>query len=525
MSTIFKPTSFQTEIFQYVLFERGNAVIEAVAGSGKTTTILKVIEKIKGRSKLKIVFVAFNKHIAEELKTKLPSTIQSVTLHGIGLSWVRRANKGQEPKIDQYGIRTRKLIQELSVSENWFDYSSSILSEKEIKDEISIYCKSLNDLIRLCKLNMSTTQNAIQETALKHGFNEFGRKDFERVALYFKRIIERQDLTNLTFEDMIFYPAIGIVPVTKFDFVFIDECQDLNKAQQACINRMLRDTGRFIAVGDPYQAIYGFTGADSSSFEEFKGRPNTKLLPLSECFRCGKEIVNFARTLVPHIEFRNDSPQGIIRYGSYKEVTSGDYVLCRLNAPLVNLCLDYIREGINAKILGSKIGEDLVVLVQSQLVESKQSLLLNLTKMIHKLKNSLIASGLDEDDVVLNARYTQLNDQITTIRVIAERCSNSREIIARIKSIFDSATNGIVLSSIHKAKGLEADRVFILADALMPLRKAVSDWEKRQETNLIYVAYTRAKKELIFINDYYEEYLTTNINIQKSLRLENYLGY
>jgi len=177
-----------------------------------------------------------------------------------------------------------------------------------------------------------------------------------------------------------------------------------------------------------------------------------------------------------------------------------------------------------AKIRGSKIGVDLVNLVKSQNIEGRQELLQRLDQQLDNLRKSLIRSGLNEGDINNNARYVQLDEQVLTIKVIAERCATASEIINRVDKIFGKSSEGITLSSIHKAKGLEADRVFILGDALMPMSKATTDTEKQQENNLIYVAYTRAKRELIFINDYTEEYLTTKVNLQKSERLEDFLG-
>ena len=74
--------------------------------------------------------------------------------------------------------------------------------------------------------------------------------------------------------------------------------------------------------------------------------------------------------------------------------------------------------------------------------------------------------------------------------------------ISKIDALFSDSTSGIVLSTVHKAKGLEADTVHILNPELMPSRWAKKEWEREQESNLIYVAYTRAKQKLSFISDY-----------------------
>lgn len=519
----FKPTSYQIEIFKFIHFEKGNAVVEAVAGSGKTTTIVEAIKGLPGRSKRKIVFVAFNKHIADELKKKLPSTVKSTTMHAMGLSWIIRARNGTMPEIDIYGKSVRKGLRDLILAIEGPELKEQLELDKSFAKSFSQYCRILSELVKLCKLNLAMTKESIGQLSCKHGFNELRENDFYLVERYLANVTERPDINNITFEDMVFYPAVGVVNVTKFDLIFIDECQDLNKAQQACVIKMLDDGGRFIAVGDPYQAIYGFAGADHLSFEEFSNKPNTIRLPLSECFRCAKDIVRFAKEIVPTIEYRNTSGDGRVRYGSYKEIRGDDYVLCRLNSLLVSLCLDLIRDGNNAKILGGRIGEELISLVEGQEATDMGKLVLKLDDELGHLKNVLLKSGLEEEDIANNSRYSELAEQVLTIRVISEHCNNVDELITRIESIFDRSKPGITLASIHKAKGLEARRVFILGDALMPLKKATLDWQVRQELNLIYVAYTRAQEELIFINDY-DDHVTQTANISRSLRLEEFLG-
>ena len=519
----FKPTNYQIEIFKFIHFEKGNAVVEAVAGSGKTTTIVEAIKNLPGRSKRKIVFVAFNKHIAEELTKRLPTTVRSTTMHAMGLSWIRRARNGAKPEIDFYGKLVRKGLRDLILAGAGPELKEQLELDKSFAKSFSQYCRTLSELVRLCKLNLAMTKESISQVSFKYGFSELQENEFLLIEKYLANVIQHPDLSNITFEDMVFFPAVGIVNVTKFDLIFIDECQDLNKAQQTCVSKMLDDGGRFIAVGDPYQAIYGFAGADNLSFEEFSNKPNTIRLPLSECFRCAKDIVRFAKEIVPSIEYRHTSRDGYVRYGSYKEIRGDDYVLCRLNSLLVSLCLDLIRDGSNAKILGSGVGEELISLVQSQEATDILQLILKLDGELGHLKNVLLKSGLEESDIGSNNRYSELVEQVITIKVISEHCSHVDELIKRIESIFDPTKPGITLASIHKAKGLEARRVFILGDALMPLKKATLDWQVKQEFNLIYVAYTRAQEELIFINDY-DDHVTNTANISRSLRLEEFLG-
>jgi superfamily I DNA/RNA helicase len=82
---------------------------------------------------------------------------------------------------------------------------------------------------------------------------------------------------------------------------------------------------------------------------------------------------------------------------------------------------------------------------------------------------------------------------------LSEGCTTIRELQDKIDAIFSDDAEGVVFSSIHKAKGLEAERVFILHPELMPHPMAKQDWEQVQERNIEYVAITRTLSELIYV--------------------------
>ena len=97
-----------------------------------------------------------------------------------------------------------------------------------------------------------------------------------------------------------------------------------------------------------------------------------------------------------------------------------------------------------------------------------------------------------------------MSDKIRAIKVIAKDLKTTDAVINRIEAIFkDDQKDGICLSTIHKAKGLESDRVFIIRPDKMFLPHCMRvAWMAEQEYNLAYVAYTRAKKFLGFVTDF-----------------------
>jgi superfamily I DNA/RNA helicase len=93
-----------------------------------------------------------------------------------------------------------------------------------------------------------------------------------------------------------------------------------------------------------------------------------------------------------------------------------------------------------------------------------------------------------------------LNDQVETIVALAEGADTIADINKRIATIFADNVTGVTLSSVHRAKGTEADSVYIIRPDLMPHPMAKTAWQREQEMNLKYVAITRAKRLLTIVN-------------------------
>jgi superfamily I DNA/RNA helicase len=192
-------------------------------------------------------------------------------------------------------------------------------------------------------------------------------------------------------------------------------------------------------------------------------------------------------------------------------------VLCRNTAPLVELYMSYLRANKKAYIVGKDIGSNLIELIESTKQEYLGKTLLTdgvFTRLYERLFEErglmITKNGLDEKDATLSDPIMRFYDSIQSLEVLSEGLDRSSELIEKIKAIFvdNDKRDGIRLSTIHKAKGLEADNVFILCPSLMPSRLARQKWEIIAEFNLMYVAYTRAKKKLAFMDE--TQFLSVN---------------
>jgi superfamily I DNA/RNA helicase len=269
---------------------------------------------------------------------------------------------------------------------------------------------------------------------------------------------------------------------------------------------------RLVAVGDENQSIYSFSGADPESFNVLKSLPNTECLPLSISYRCPKNVVEFAQKLVPSIEYNKDNKTlGEIKYDvSLSDVEDGDMILCRNNAPLVQIYTEFLKLGKKAFIRGKDIGANLKTLVKSIKQEKvnadcrEDGLFVRLYDDLFVTRNNIMQrSSVDAKAAMTSPIIESKLDMIKTLEILSEGVNTTDELIAKIDEIFPKKDKkeGIALSTVHKAKGLEAENVYIACNSLMPSASAKKDWEIRQEHNLIYVAYTRAKNILGFIDE------------------------
>jgi len=491
----FKPTREQQLFFNEIKNGFGNILIEAFAGCAKTTTAIESLKYIPdGKSKL---FLAFNTHIKDELKEKLPKEIKTQTLHGIGYGSIIR--KYKEVDFDEFKID--KIINKKKGK--WY-----LHNEFSSEDEINDYLKSIKRLVGLCKVTLTTKKRFVPFLCDRYNIKYSSDKDIKRVFMVLEESMN--DIKTIDYNDMVFLPAIDnklfLIP---YDYVYVDEIQDLNRAQQMMIDKMVKKDrktgkriGRLILIGDKNQSIYSFTGINDKTFDWYRELPNTKKLSLSTTFRCAKNIVKHAQQYVPDIKALDTAIDGVVREGDVlKEAQSGDFILCRTTMPLVKLFFQFLIKEKKVTIKGAEIGDSLIDMIgDAKTVDQLKSIW---DEKLNIYKSNLLSKGIIniEDD----STYTALEDKVLTLLFIGKISKDINDLKLKIQHIFTDKVEGIILSTVHKSKGLESDRVFIVRPDLLPMKKVQKAWEVQQEKNLAYVAITREKKELIYDNNWTDE--------------------
>ena len=494
----FTPNPYQEKIFDFIVHGNGNAVISAKAGSGKTSTCVTAIKLIKPKNK--VMFLAFNKSIAEELSQKLKDypNVEVRTSHGLGFAIIRKNVEG-EVELDEFKYRryVKSNISELTT-----------IDVTLTKNQLYNYIESICALVDFARFNLAQTAEEVKSLAVKYDVPIF----FDECDVVIK-VLEwgKTELNSIDYTDMVWLPVELSMNARFFqkDFIFIDECQDQSLMSIELFLKCFKRGTRFIAMGDEDQCINTFCGSSEEAFQYMKDYPKTTQFDLPICYRCPKTVVELAKTLVPDIKCREDAPKGdIIEKCWTSSLQSGDMVLCRSKAPLLKVYTKLLRKGIQCYIKGQDIGTNLKKLIEEVDIEElntnlkSDGVFVRLYDNLFEIRNKLMESkGLDYQDATLTNYITNRYDMIKALTVLAENYTTKTELLSHIDEIFDETREGVILSTIHKAKGLEADNVYILCNSSMPSSLAKKEWEKNAEQNLIYVAYTRAKKKLGFISE------------------------
>ena len=494
-------SNYQLAIIDFIKNGQGNLVVEAAAGAGKTYTLIKCVEEIPGDKS--VLLTAFNTDIANVLKRKAKDfyNVNVATLHSLGRQMLQRNFPKSPLTLDEFKYKSYLNTNIKSLS--------SINTYSLSRSEYARYMNNSEAYINFGRAYLCQTVKDLDFIEERYDIDTIA--DEKEIALdileYGKNNIDQIDYTDMIWlPNVLFCKPIGM----QYDWIILDEAQDLSVCQREIILKCRKINTRMCFFGDAEQSLYSFASSDPESFKRLKEIPNTKSLPLSISYRCAKNIVDFAQKIVPSIECNNDGREGEIKYEvPLSEIKDGDMVLCRNNAPLMQVYVSFIKQGKKCFIRGKDIGLNLKNMIKRTGINvlnkslQEDGVFARLYDSLFDIINELIGKyHITYSDAVESSMVANRLDMIKALEILSDDINTSEELIEKINNIFsDRKKGGISLSTVHKAKGLEADNVYIACRHLMPSTMAKKDWEIRQEYNLMYVAYTRAKNILGFIDD------------------------
>lgn len=493
------PSLQQLGFYDWVRSGSGSCILEAVAGAGKTTTLIHALGMMMGTK----FFGAFNKKIADEIAARagMQMGLTVSTMHAAGMrAWKKVADK----YVKVEGSKVRDIFR----AEVGRINPMHMIFEGPVVQLVSLAKQSGIGIT--CETHFAP---AWDEIILHHNIEVFDERTGQdnyatilEIAMHVFDVSLKTCMKIIDYDDMIFAPLYFDVKFDQYDWVLIDEAQDTNAVRRMMALHMLAPGGRLVAVGDRHQAIYGFTGADSDALDLIGNAVSAIKLPLTITFRCPKKVVEYAQRWVKHIEADKTAPEGSVRTSVIEKLVEearvGDAVLCRFNAPLIKHVYAFIAKGIPARVEGREIGGGLKLLANRFKAATMDQLT---TKLTAYYEREMAKMEVKEN----HKGMENLTDKFECLKIIIERVTlkglvtkpPQTAIIAEIDEIFganaDEAKPVVLFSSIHKAKGREWMRVIWLTTGPSPFAKM--DWEKQQEDNLCYVAVSRSMDELIMI--------------------------
>lgn len=511
-----RANAYQAAVLDFVRRSGGHGVVEATAGSGKTTTLVMVAGTLVaelGTPPGDVAFLAFNRSAAAELRRRLPAGVEALTLHALGRRVLLAAGHGADVAEDKY----LRLAADLPAA----PHTRPALAE----------------LARFARLELSALAEGREAAALaeRYGVELPGPPDAVTAAL--ARLLELgASSALLDFTDLLYLPVRLALPVPRFAVVCVDEAQDLSRLALAFVERLVAAGARALFVGDPHQAIYAFAGADARSLPRIERLTRAERLPLSVSFRCPTRHVALARRFSPEMLPAPGAVPGTVRFSDVarlpREAAPGDLVLARTNGPLLDLALAVASAGRPVAVLGDELLPGCVELAE-RLARDGQ------------LERAAVAAALEAERQRLEAEHVTslalpgLLDAVrqrhaaVALALIAARSGLLPDVLAALRRLFpagDTVLDGpgrVLLATVHKAKGREAERVFLLApeelgvgtyhggppreghadaadtDAAAsdadPLTRSRGADDDAAEANVLFVALTRAKRELVLV--------------------------
>lgn len=487
-----------------------NIALTAVAGSGKTSSLVQAAKGLDPDEKT--IALAFNKIIATELSERMPKYVHCTTFNSLGhRAW-------------QSYVGAKRL----TVTSN--KIGNIVKMRCRAEPDLWDYWIGISDVLQRAKRNGLVPANAqgqfvsyVQDTesAWVEYMQACGLSPKELGGIPSAQDMF-EDMLNtsinqafdgeIDFDDQIYLSACYRTKLPKYDNILTDEVQDLNYLQFQLIEKMMDDSTRLIISGDEKQGIYSFRGASTTLMREMTEKHQCIKMPLTVSFRCPKAVIKVAQRYVPEIRHADNADEGEVRAlldWSPETIEPKATILCRNVAPLVRCTYRLIGNGRPAIMLGRDIGRSLGSLVKKIIAPAKEISTVDFMDALEdwRLNEIQIARAKGKPDW-----EESVNDKADSLYAIQRYtgAENTEELQRGIGQIFsDDAEGRILLSTIHRAKGREFDTVYLLDEWRIPSKYAKEDAKDnpdsvlmQQEMNLMYVAVTRARKKLLYIDSH-----------------------
>jgi superfamily I DNA/RNA helicase len=558
----------QQVICQELASGAGNIAVPSVAGSGKTELILHAIsDYYQAFPQHTVLFLAFQKKIGDALLSRVPPSVGDVrTVHGVGFGFPARDSKnsqahraysimgdpawGQGRRLEVVGDTHSGGAKAPEHLDAFFESRVGAGDDAKSKRRRQQDVMGLETALSLCKTTLTGIVPVYEGEQGHEKLVRLERDPAGVVSLIDKYAVEfsdelsadkaaehimaalewnlngpgtivreykgkREEKKALTFGDMLWLPLVKGWELPRYDLVCVDEAQDLSPARILLAVLSIKAGGRALVVGDEFQSIFGFAGADCDALPKLISRLDAKILPLTYTYRCPRAVVEFVRTAVDAaypIEATPTAKDGTVDEADAKSVAGeakiGDAIISRTNAPLVRFFFQLAKAGTPVNFLGREIGGQIAWRLR---LWQRDAMNAGIPWTVRAL--------LESSGAYYSAREERINpknrqaleavaDERETIKALCEGLSadaDASEVENRVKRLFgenENDTKSVLLASTHRFKGGERERVFLLWETYKFAGDTGGEHESnemRQERNLAIVGATRSLDRLTLV--------------------------
>jgi len=504
-----RPTDEQQAVIDFIAQNPSlSLMVSARAGAAKTSTIVMASEKITQSC----LAVAFNKRNADDLKEKLPSHITCKTLNGLGhAAWGSKLGKRLTLDTDKMYRLTQAIV-----PKGTEDFADVLALARK--------AKSVGLVPHGTKWARPTiwedTLHSWQELGWQVGVTSVDSTIAAQAAQVLSTSIAEAWQGTIDFDDQIYMSVMFAGNFSKFHTVIVDESQDLSYMNHLMLKASIGT--RLIAIGDPYQAIYAFRGADANSMENMAQTCGVEFnqLKLTSSFRVPHSVAarqtEWVQDFTSHAickegmvaQWPDDNTGSVhnVRSWNLSDIPDKGFIICRNNAPLMNLAFALIKSRRPVKILGRDIGSALANLLEKIAGKGKTASYTPVEDILPKItawaaKETAKVSNSETKQAVIREKQECLE-----VLIEASDCKTVGEAAQFIRDLFSDRGGDLVLMSGHKSKGLEHEWVMHLDPFRLPSKFALAAEANGnpgpliQENNLKYVIETRTMHTLVLAN-------------------------
>lgn len=476
MSRELTPTPEQAHAVS--LAERGESMaIYAYAGTGKTATLRLIGNALKGRG----LYLAFNRGIAEEARQKFPRSVTVKTQHALAFAAI---GKDYRHRLERR-LRPRQVIEALRLPPRQLPVEPQQAGEI-LLGMIQGFCQSADREVGLrhapvellLRIALSRAPRGAGQEQVRNIAREIARPLLPHAQRLWEALIAPDGELPISHDIYLKLWALGD-PKLPGDYILYDEAQDANPVMLDVIRRQPRH--QTIWVGDPHQSIYQWRGA----VDAMSALSDLPSATLTQSFRFGEDIAEAANAILGsylgvEAELRGtpEIPSQIAR------TPRADAILHRGNIGVIESVIMVQDRGLKPAIAGG-------ALPLIQLLESAERLQAGQAVVSGEL------AGFGDWEEVREFADSEIGGDLSPFVRMVENYGIPY-LLDRIRPLRDAPIESAdtVVSTAHKAKGLEWSRVTLGSDFNQEDEEAPTEGLEVAEANLLYVAVTRAMNVL-----------------------------